>query len=141
MHVFYVSSTGTRVDRWEPEGFVQLDAPELLFNYWRSVGGRECGEYWYPLRVVADHDDGQILEVLWEGSLETSEEPYERMIRVSPELVRHYEDQNNMNAEFSHARSPHRGRQWTAVNGKGQRGVVRKARAKASRERRIKNAL
>ncbi|CAI0646616.1 unnamed protein product [Colletotrichum noveboracense] len=120
MHVFYVSSTGTRVDHWEPEGFVQLGAPELLFKYWDGVGGRKNDEYWFPLQVVANkpkHNGGEILEVLWEGSSETSEEPYKRMMDISTEIVRYYEDQNNTNADFSHARSLHRRRQRTAVNG------------------------
>ncbi|KAK1838098.1 chromo domain-containing protein [Colletotrichum chrysophilum] len=132
MHVFY-----------EPEGFVQLGAPELLFKYWDGVGGRKNDEYWFPLQVVANkpkHNGGEILEVLWEGSSATSEEPYKRMMDISPEIVRYYEDQNNTNADFSHARSLHRRRQRTAVNGKGQGGVVRKERAKALRVRRIRNA-
>ncbi|KAF4474019.1 hypothetical protein CGGC5_v017080 [Colletotrichum fructicola Nara gc5] len=55
MHVLrWTSPARTRVERWEPEGFVQLRAPELLFRYWKSAGGRTCGEHWYPLLAVGD---------------------------------------------------------------------------------------
>ncbi|KAE9566610.1 hypothetical protein CGMCC3_g17236 [Colletotrichum fructicola] len=136
MKVCYVSSTGARVDRWEPEGFVQLGAPELLYRYWESVGGRKCDEHWYPLRVMGDitkPKGGKLLVVLWEGSPEMSEEPYKRMIRKFPELVRHYEGQKMTNADFSDAHSPHLRRQRTAVKGKGRRGGGRKRVKQLSR--------
>lgn len=76
---------------WEPEANLQRDAPEVLFSYWTTAGGRpEHPDGPDMFTIFALHKarkGGKELLVEWLGYPEKSWEPRSTVEEVAPELL------------------------------------------------------
>lgn len=92
--VIEVRWVGWEGTTWEAERDMHEDAPEILFNYWRSVGGRpnnpKNSELYNVLAIVQHNKSRTKFLVQWVGYEEKSWEPRKTLERTVKDMVDNY---------------------------------------------------
>lgn len=83
---------------WEPELSLHADAPQVLFAYWKKVGGRPSKpgqeELFNVFAIRGERARAKKKQLLveWLGYKERSWEPHGAIVEAAPELVEEFEN-------------------------------------------------